>query len=202
MAKTFYITTPIYYVNDVPHIGHAYTTIAADILARYKRLTGHDVFFLTGTDEHGRKVEKSAEDGGEKPIELANRVVKRFQDLWTILNISNDGFIRTTEDRHKEAVQTLFPRVESLCDVYIPRDRMTRVRPHPDHLSLVLKRLEVSHASRCYMVGDHVSDIEAGKRVNMKTAGVLTGNATRENFTRAGSDLVLDDATGIMDYLP
>jgi len=119
MAKTFYITTPIYYVNDVPHIGHAYTTIAADILARYKRLTGHDVFFLTGTDEHGRKVEKSAEDGGEKPIELANRVVKRFQDLWTILNISNDGFIRTTEDRHKEAVQTLFMKAKENGDIYL-----------------------------------------------------------------------------------
>ena len=119
MAKTFYITTPIYYVNDVPHIGHAYTTIAADILARYKRLTGHDVFFLTGTDEHGRKVEKSAEDGGEKPIELANRVVKRFQDLWTRLNISNDGFIRTTEDRHKEVVQTLFMKAKENGDIYL-----------------------------------------------------------------------------------
>jgi methionyl-tRNA synthetase len=119
MAKTFYITTPIYYVNDVPHIGHAYTTIAADILARYKRLTGHDVFFLTGTDEHGRKVEKTAEEGGETPIELANRVVKRFQDLWTRLTISYDGFIRTTEDRHKAVVQALFRKAQENDDIYL-----------------------------------------------------------------------------------
>jgi len=119
VSKTFYITTPIYYVNDVPHIGHAYTTIAADILARYKRLTGHDVFFLTGTDEHGRKVEQSAEEGGEKPIELANRVVKRFQDLWSRLTISNDAFIRTTEDRHKKVVQALFRKAKENGDIYL-----------------------------------------------------------------------------------
>ncbi|RLA95402.1 MAG: methionine--tRNA ligase [Deltaproteobacteria bacterium] len=119
MKKTFYITTPIYYVNDIPHIGHAYTTIAADILARYKRLTGYDVFFLTGTDEHGRKVEKSAEEAGEKPIELANRVVKRFQDLWKRLNISNDDFIRTTEDRHKKVVQFLFKKAMEKDDIYL-----------------------------------------------------------------------------------
>ncbi|MFH0812342.1 MAG: methionine--tRNA ligase [Pseudomonadota bacterium] len=118
MAKTFYITTPIYYVNDVPHLGHAYTTIAADILARYKRLTGYDVFFLTGTDEHGRKVEKSAEEVGEKPIELANRVVKRFQDLWKKLNITNDDFIRTTEERHKKVVRALFQKAKENGDIY------------------------------------------------------------------------------------
>ena len=119
MVDTFYVTTPIYYVNDVPHIGHAYTTIAADILARYKRLTGHDVFFLTGTDEHGRKVEKSAEKYGEKPIELANRVVKRFQALWKRLNISNDDFIRTTEGRHREVVQALFKKARENGDIYL-----------------------------------------------------------------------------------
>jgi len=119
MTKTFYITTPIYYVNDVPHIGHAYTTIAADIVARYKRLTGYDVFFLTGTDEHGHKVEKSAEAFGEKPIDLANRVVKRFQDLWVRLNISNNDFIRTTEERHKQVVQFLFKKALDNGDIYL-----------------------------------------------------------------------------------
>ena len=119
MTKNFYITTPIYYVNDLPHIGHAYTTVAADILARYKRLTGYEVLFLTGTDEHGRKVEKSAEEMGERPIELANRVVKRFQDLWVKLNITNDDFIRTTEERHKQVVQVLFKKAMDNGDIYL-----------------------------------------------------------------------------------
>ncbi|MCD6353862.1 MAG: methionine--tRNA ligase, partial [Proteobacteria bacterium] len=119
MSKTFYVTTPIYYVNDLPHIGHVYTTVAADILARYKRLTGYDVFFLTGTDEHGQKVEKSADALGEKPIELADRVVKRFQELWIKFTISNDDFIRTTEERHKKVVQTLFKQAQENGDIYL-----------------------------------------------------------------------------------
>ncbi len=119
MGKTFYVTTPIYYVNDVPHIGHAYTTVAADIIARYKRLTGYDVFFLTGTDEHGQKVEKSAQQGGETPIQLADRVVERFQSLWRTLNISYDDFIRTTEERHKQVVQALFKKAMDQGDIYI-----------------------------------------------------------------------------------
>ncbi len=119
MAKTFYITTPIYYVNDVPHIGHAYTSIAADALARYKRLAGFEVFFLTGTDEHGRKVAKTAEEMNKKPIELANQVVRRFQDLWTILKISNDEFVRTTEPRHKAAVHAIYRAVKKNDDIYL-----------------------------------------------------------------------------------
>lgn len=119
MSKCFYITTPIYYVNDVPHIGHAYTTVAADVLARYRRLEGDDVFFLTGTDEHGQKVEKAASERGETPIELADRVVKRFSGLWEKLNISNDDFIRTTEERHKKTAQEFFRRVEEKGDIYL-----------------------------------------------------------------------------------
>ncbi len=114
----FYITTPIYYVNDVPHIGHAYTTIAADVIARYKRLMDFDVLFTTGTDEHGEKVEKSAKSTGETPIELANRVVGRFKDLWGKLDISFNDFIRTTEARHKEAVNALFDMVNAKGDIY------------------------------------------------------------------------------------
>jgi len=117
--KTFYVTTPIYYVNDVPHIGHAYTTIAADVLARYKRLIGHEVFFLTGTDEHGQKVEKAAAERGESPKQLADRVMTRFQKLWERLNISNDKFIRTTESDHYEAVQTFFKKVQEKGDIYL-----------------------------------------------------------------------------------
>ena len=105
---TFYITTPIYYVNDIPHIGHAYTTIIADSLARFQRLMGRDVFFLTGTDEHGQKVEKSAAEKGLTPRDLADKMVVRFQELWRALNISNDGFIRTTESYHEKGVQQIF----------------------------------------------------------------------------------------------
>lgn len=119
MAKTFYVTTPIYYVNDVPHIGHVYTTVAADILARYKRLTGYDVFFLTGTDEHGQKVEKAAQQLGEAPIQLADRVVERFQNLWRVLNISHDDFIRTTQQRHTAVVQALFHTAMERGDIYL-----------------------------------------------------------------------------------
>lgn len=106
-GKRFYVTTPIYYVNDIPHIGHAYTTIAADILARYNRLRGNEVFFLTGTDEHGQKVEKAAKDRGKTPKEHADIMVENFKGLWKKLNISNDAFIRTTDAEHIKTVQGL-----------------------------------------------------------------------------------------------
>ena len=102
---TFYITTPIYYVNDVPHIGHAYTTIAADVLARYWRLRGRDVFFLTGLDEHGQKVQQAAAKAGIDPQVHCDKLAPQFQLLWKRLNISNDAFIRTTETQHKTQVQ-------------------------------------------------------------------------------------------------
>jgi len=116
--QTFYITTPIYYVNDVPHIGHAYTTIIADALSRYNKLAGKKVFFLTGTDEHGQKIEKSAQEKGIKPIELADKVVKRFKSLWEELDISYDYFIRTTEKRHENGVQDLFRKLKEKGDIY------------------------------------------------------------------------------------
>jgi len=103
--KTFYITTPIYYVNDVPHIGHAYTTIAADVLARYWRLRGCDVFFLTGLDEHGQKVQQAAAKAGIDPQTHCDKLAPQFQALWKRLNISNDAFIRTTDPQHTYAVQ-------------------------------------------------------------------------------------------------
>ncbi|PLX88332.1 MAG: methionine--tRNA ligase [Desulfuromonas sp.] len=119
MDKTFYISTPIYYVNDVPHIGHAYTTLACDVLARYKRARGYEVSFLTGTDEHGQKVETAAKANGETPLELADRVVKRFQSVWEKLNISNTDFIRTTQERHKQAVTEQFRKIEAKGDIYL-----------------------------------------------------------------------------------
>jgi methionyl-tRNA synthetase len=105
VTKPFYVTTPIYYVNDVPHIGHAYTTVAADALARWLRLWGDDVVFLTGTDEHGLKIQRAAEAQGVAPIEWADRTSQGFRDTWALLDISNTDFIRTTEPRHAEAVQ-------------------------------------------------------------------------------------------------
>jgi len=116
--KTFYLTTPLYYVNDIPHIGHSYTNIAADALARYKRMAGYDVFFLTGTDEHGQKIERAAKEAGLTPQELADKVVVKFQDLWKVLNISNDDFIRTTEERHERVVQALFQKLYEQGDIY------------------------------------------------------------------------------------
>lgn len=119
MKPSYYVTTPIYYVNDVPHIGHSYTTVAADVLARYKRLKGFDVFFLTGSDEHGQKVEKAAQTNGETPLELADRVVKRFQSLWEKLGISHNDFIRTTQERHKQGVSRLFSQLMDQGDIYL-----------------------------------------------------------------------------------
>ena len=111
MSSKFYVTTPIYYVNDVPHIGHAYTTLAADILARYNRLKGKEVFFLTGTDEHGQKVEKAAREKSRNPKEHADLLVMNFKNLWAKLNIRHDAFIRTTDREHIMTVQSLLQRL-------------------------------------------------------------------------------------------
>ncbi len=108
--STFYITTPIYYVNDAPHIGHAYTTINSDAFARWHRLMGDDTMFLTGTDEHGLKIQRTAEENGVTPIEQADQTSVRFREAWELLDISNDDFIRTTEERHHKAVQELMTK--------------------------------------------------------------------------------------------
>src|SRR5579884_1831686 len=104
MGRLF-LTTPIYYVNDLPHIGHAYTTVIADAVARWHRLAGDDVFFLTGTDEHGLKVQRAADASGLSPQEQADRTAARFIEAWKLLEIDYDDFIRTTEDRHRVSVQ-------------------------------------------------------------------------------------------------
>jgi len=103
----FYVTTPIYYVNDKPHIGHAYTTLLADILARYHRLLDVPTFFLTGTDEHGQKVEKAAKEHNMTSQEQCDTTVIRFKELWEKLGITNDDFLRTTEERHKKIVKKI-----------------------------------------------------------------------------------------------
>ncbi len=116
--KTYYITTPIYYPSDKLHIGHSYTTVAADAMARFKRLTGYDTFFLTGTDEHGQKIQRVAEASGVSPQEYVDKIVEGIVNLWKVLNISNDDFIRTTEPRHIKAVQKIFRRLYDKGDVY------------------------------------------------------------------------------------
>lgn len=118
-SKSFYVSTPIYYCNDVPHIGHAYSTIAADVLARYHRMMGKSTFFLTGTDEHGLKVENAARKSGKEPKQFADDVVVHFKKMWRTLNISNDRFIRTTDEDHKTVVQEIWKRMEKAGDIYI-----------------------------------------------------------------------------------
>ncbi|HEY8963433.1 MAG TPA: methionine--tRNA ligase [Alphaproteobacteria bacterium] len=116
--KSFYITTPIYYVNGDPHMGHAYTTIACDVMARFKRLDGFDVHFLTGTDEHGIKVMQAARDAGVEPQAFTDKVAASFQAILPALNISNDDFIRTTEARHKKGAQVLWEKMLAAGDIY------------------------------------------------------------------------------------
>ena len=119
MTKRYYLTTPIYYVNDAPHIGHAYTTLACDVLARFKRLDGFDVKLLTGTDEHGQKVEKSASAAGIKPKSFTDSVSQNFRDLANVMKFSHDDFIRTTEDRHFRAAQAIWRRLLEREEIYL-----------------------------------------------------------------------------------
>lgn len=116
--KSFYVTTPIYYVNGDPHVGSAYTTIAADVIARYKKTTGYDTYFLTGVDEHGQKVEETAKQKGMTPQEWTDSMAPRFKKMWKELNIDNNDFIRTTEERHKKAVTKILKAVWEKGDIY------------------------------------------------------------------------------------
>ncbi len=117
--KSFYITTPIYYVNDKPHIGHAYTSLACDMIARFKHLDGYNVKFLTGTDEHGQKIEKAAAANGVSPQEFVDEVSSSFRELAKALDLTNDDFIRTTEPRHKQAAQHLWNQLVASGNIYL-----------------------------------------------------------------------------------
>ena len=120
MSK-YYVTTPIYYVNDLPHVGHIYTTVVCDTLARFHRFLGEEVFFLTGTDEHGQKIERAAAEQGVTPLVLADRVVERYRELWGQLAMSHDDLIRTSEERHHRAVHEMVRRIEANGDFYVDR---------------------------------------------------------------------------------
>ncbi|MEM0086679.1 MAG: methionine--tRNA ligase [Candidatus Micrarchaeaceae archaeon] len=117
-VSKFYITTPIYYVNDKPHIGHAYTTIVADILARWHRLKGDDVFFLTGTDEHGEKIEAKAREAGKEPREFVDEIVKKYYEVWKTLGITYDKFIRTSDEKHERIVKEFIKKIYDAGDIY------------------------------------------------------------------------------------
>ena len=119
MPKKFYITTPVYYVNDAPHIGHTYTTVAADVLARWHRSIGEETFFLTGTDEHGAKIEEKARQMKIEPKQYADEISAKFIEAWRQLNISNDNFLRTTDPAHIKAVEKALQSMYDKGDVYL-----------------------------------------------------------------------------------
>ena len=119
MTKTFYITTPIYYPSGKLHIGSAYTTIACDVLARYKRMMNYDVFYLTGLDEHGQKIQQRAEEAGITPQEYVDSMAVGVKDLWQLLDISYDKFIRTTDDYHEKVVAQVFERLFEKVYIYL-----------------------------------------------------------------------------------
>ena len=121
MAKNFYITTPIYYPSAKPHMGHAYSSIVADYFARFKKIDGFDVNFLTGTDEHGLKIQRAAEKKGVDPLKFCDEISQTFRDLSKTLNLTNTDFIRTTEDRHKKSVQNLWEKLEKNNNIYLSK---------------------------------------------------------------------------------
>ena len=119
MKKNFYITTPIYYPSAKPHMGHAYSSIIADFFARFKRIQGYNVFYLTGTDEHGQKIERAAKENNKDPLAFCDEISKTFKDLTETLNLSNDDFIRTTEERHKRSAINIWKILEKKGEIYL-----------------------------------------------------------------------------------
>lgn len=155
-TKKFFITTPIYYVNDVPHIGHAYTTIAADVVARYKRLDGCEVFFLTGTDEHGQKVHQAAEQAGVDTQKYVDSLHLRFKELWVRLNISNNAFIRTTDEDHKTLVRTILKKLYDEGQIY--RDKYEGWYCLPDERFWTEKDLVNGNCPECGRKVDKIQE--------------------------------------------
>ena len=121
MNKNYYITTPIYYPSGKPHMGHAYSSIIADFFARFKRIQGYKVYFLTGTDEHGQKIQRAAEKKGMEPLKFCDEISETFRNLSKILNLSNNDFIRTTEERHKKSVHNLWNILEKKNEIYLSK---------------------------------------------------------------------------------
>jgi len=174
----YYITTPIYYINDIPHIGHAYTTIAADVLARYHRAKGDEVFFLTGTDEHGAKIAEAAERAGKEPQEFADELVPKFVDAWKNLNISYDEFFRTTDPKHEEIVQEFVGKLKESgyvekrkyeglycvgCEKFLKESELVDGKC-PDHKKEPVKQAEENYFFKLSEFGDKIlAKIESGE---------------------------------------
>jgi len=167
VTKSFYLTTPIYYVNDAPHIGHAYTTVAGDVLTRWHRQKGESVWFLTGTDEHGQKVMRTAEENNTAPQAWVDRLVQdAWKPNWQALNIANDDFIRTTEKRHIERVQKFLQSLKTL--VIFMQENMK------DLIVLVAKSSSFLATSLKLMARNAVQSIASQSNLSMKTTGSLS----------------------------
>ena len=147
--KTFYITTPIYYPSDKLHIGHSYTTVACDALARFKRMQGYDVMFLTGTDEHGQKIQDKAADAGVTPKEYVDKIVATVKDLWKLLDVSYDRFIRTTDDYHQESVQKIFKALYEKGDILGGNMRLAAYPPGKGDITNMVR----SYIAKCEEYG-------------------------------------------------
>ena len=179
MTKNFYITTPIYYPSGKPHMGHAYSSIVADIFARFKTLEGYNVLFLTGTDEHGLKIQREAEKNNKKPKEFCDNLSEKFKDLTEILNLSNNDFIRTTEKRHYKSVEEVWSRLEKSGDIYLDKYRGW-----------------YSVSDEAYYDEDEIENIN-GKRLS-KTSGSSVDWVEEESYffkLSAWSDKLLDHYT-------
>ena len=183
--KPFFITTPIYYVNDVPHIGHAYTTIAADVAARYKRLSGHDVFFLTGTDEHGQKVQQAAEQSSRKPQAHVDELHVRFKELWTRFNISNNDFIRTTEERHKTVVREILQKLFDEGEIY--KDSYEGWYCMPDERFWTEKDLKDGNCPECGRKVDKIKEFNYFFKMGQHRDWLVDHINQNENFIQPKS---------------
>ena len=169
--STFYITTPIYYPSDKLHIGHSYTTVACDALARFKRMQGKEVMFLTGTDEHGQKIQDKAADAGVTPKEYVDKIVATVKDLWKLLDVSYDRFIRTTDDYHMESCQKIFTKLYEQGDIY-KGFRALGADVKIEH-GLIKTQAEHLRGSHIYM--DVVS---VGATINIMMAAVMAEGTT------------------------
>ncbi len=185
MNKKFFITTPIYYVNDVPHIGHAYTTIAADVVARYQRLKGSDVFFLTGTDEHGQKVQQAAGQSGREPQAHVDDLHGRFKELWVRFNISNNDFIRTTEERHKKVVREILQKLHDEGEIY--KDSYEGWYCMPDERFWTEKDLQDGNCPECGRKVDKIKEFNYFFKMGQYRDWLVEHINKNENFIQPKS---------------
>ncbi|MDD5693071.1 MAG: methionine--tRNA ligase [Patescibacteria group bacterium] len=201
--EKFYITTPIYYINDIPHIGHAYTTIAADVLARYYKKLGREVFFMTGTDEHGAKIAEAAEKAGKSPKEFVDGLVPKFKTAWEKLNIEYDEFFRTTNKEHEKIVQEIVQKLKEkgylekreyeglycvACEKFYMPDELIKGKLCPDHKREVIKYKEENYFFLLSKLSEKLID-------KIKTGELKIGPETRKNEILSKINSGLDDVS-------